>query len=113
MRGLAASQPLAQHYFACLVDRMNLEDTLCQIKTNCCNIAHGWLPLLVIFDDHHLGTSMPSGAIHPISWRVLLTRSRQRRLGSTIVQRTDFRPSLVIDPLGLVHLADGLTLSSY
>ena len=43
---------------------MNLEDTLCQIKTNCCNIAHGWLPLLVIFDDHHPGTSMPSGG-HP------------------------------------------------
>src|SRR5258708_9176570 len=61
---LAASQPLAHHYAACLVDRMNLEDTLCQIKTNCCNIAHGWLPLLVIFDDHHPGTSMPSGG-HP------------------------------------------------
>ena len=26
--------------------------------------VHGWLPLLVIFDDHHLGTSMPSGG-HP------------------------------------------------
>jgi hypothetical protein len=36
---LAASQPLAHHYAAHLVDRMNLEDTLCQIKTNCCNIA--------------------------------------------------------------------------
>jgi len=43
---------------------MNLEDTLCQIKTNCCNIAHGWLPLLVISNDHHPGTSMPSGG-HP------------------------------------------------
>jgi hypothetical protein len=40
---------------------MNLEDVFCEIKTDCCNIAHGWLPLLVIFDDHHLGTSMPSG----------------------------------------------------
>src|ERR1700688_4131333 len=68
---LAASQPLAQHYAAHLVDRMNLEDALCQIKTNCCNIAHGWLPLLVISNDHHPGTSMPSGAIHPISWRPL------------------------------------------
>src|SRR6202140_69929 len=61
---LAASQPLAQHYAAHLVDRMNLEDALCQIKTNCCNIAHGWLPLLVISNDHHPGTSMPSGG-HP------------------------------------------------
>jgi hypothetical protein len=24
-------------------------------------MTHGWLPLLVIFDDHHFGTSMPSG----------------------------------------------------
>src|ERR1700687_2098569 len=70
---LAASQPLAQHYAAHLVDRMNLEDALCQIKTNCCNIAHGWLPLLVISNDHHPGTSMPSGAIHPISWRPFLS----------------------------------------
>ena len=59
---LAASQPFAHHYAARLVDRMNLEDTLCQIKTNC--YRHGWLPLLVIFDDHHPGTSMPSGG-HP------------------------------------------------
>ena len=58
---LAASQPLAHHFSARLVDRVNLKDTLCQIKTNSCNIAHGWLPLLVIFDDHHPGTSMPSG----------------------------------------------------
>ena len=42
---------------------MNLEIVFCEIKTNRRNIAHGWLPLLVIFDDHHLGTSMPSGAI--------------------------------------------------
>ena len=61
---LAASQSLAHHYTARLVDRMNLEDTLCQIKTNCCNIAHEWLPLLVIFNDHHPGTLMPSGG-HP------------------------------------------------
>src|SRR6185437_4741491 len=43
---------------------MDLEDVLGQVQTNCCNLAHGWLPLLVIFDDHHLGTSMPSGG-HP------------------------------------------------
>jgi hypothetical protein len=44
---------------------MDLEDVLCQIKTDCCNIAHGWLPLLVIFDDYHFGTSMPSGGHSP------------------------------------------------
>lgn len=34
---LAASQPLAHHDAACLVDRMNLEDTFCQIKTIRCH----------------------------------------------------------------------------
>ena len=43
---------------------MNLEDTLCQIQDQSSIFAHGWLPLLVIFDDHHPGTSMPSGG-HP------------------------------------------------
>src|ERR1700687_2474247 len=71
---LAASQPLAQHYAAHLVDRMNLEDALCQIKTNCCNIAHGWLPLLVLSYDHHPGTSMPSGGHPPHQLGGLLSR---------------------------------------
>src|ERR1700722_8202461 len=61
---LASPQPFTHHHIARLVDRMNLENVLCEIKTNCCNIAHGWLPFLVIFDDHHFGTSMPSGG-HP------------------------------------------------
>jgi hypothetical protein len=53
---LASSQLLAHDYAARLIDSMHLENLLCQIKTDCCNIAHGWLPLLVIFDDHHYGT---------------------------------------------------------
>jgi hypothetical protein len=53
---LASSQLLAHDYAARLINRMHLENVLCQIKTDCCNIAHGWLPLLVIFDDHHYGT---------------------------------------------------------
>src|SRR6202008_1846667 len=53
---LASSQLLAHDYAARLIDRMHLENVLCQIKTDCRNIAHGWLPLLVIFDDHHYGT---------------------------------------------------------
>src|SRR5712664_3211404 len=63
-KDLAASQPFTQHHGARHVDCMNLEDVFCEIKTDGCNIAHGWLPLLVIFDDHHLGTSMPSEG-HP------------------------------------------------
>jgi hypothetical protein len=67
---LASSQLLAHDYAARLIDRMHLENVLCQIKTDCCNIAHGRLPSLVIFDDHHLWHSMPrEGAIHPIGWR--------------------------------------------
>jgi hypothetical protein len=72
---LAASQPLAHHYAAHLVHRMNLEDTLCQIKTNCCNIAHGWLPLL-ISNDHHPGTSMPSGGHPPHQLEALFDRKK-------------------------------------
>jgi transposase len=45
------------------------------------NFAHGWLPLLVIFDNHHLGTELPGGAIHSISlnfcnWRDADLRAR-------------------------------------
>jgi hypothetical protein len=35
-------------------------------------------PLLVIFDDRHFGTQMPSGAIHPISWLEVDQRSQKR-----------------------------------
>jgi hypothetical protein len=38
------------------IHAMDLENVLGQVQTNCCNLAHGWLPLLVIFDDHHFGT---------------------------------------------------------
>jgi hypothetical protein len=41
-----------------------LRKLLLSLQPNCCNFTHGWLPLLVIFDDHHFGTSMPSGG-HP------------------------------------------------
>jgi hypothetical protein len=64
---LATSQPLAHYYAARLFDRKKPKNVLCQLKTNCCNIAHVWLPLLVIFDDHHFrhfdavrGPSTPS-----------------------------------------------------
>lgn len=42
------------------------EDVLCKIETDCCNVSHGRLPSLVVFDNHHLGTSMPLGG-HPPS----------------------------------------------
>jgi hypothetical protein len=37
---------------------MDLKDVLGQIQPNRCNLAHEWLPFLVIF-DHHFGTQMP------------------------------------------------------
>ena len=61
---LCTLQHLAQYRLAPIIHSVHLKQVLCQIKTNCCNIAHGWLLLLVIFDDHHLGTSMPPGS-HP------------------------------------------------
>src|SRR5450759_4759787 len=61
---LAASQALNYDRCACLINAVDLENVLGQVQPNCCNLAHGWLPLLVIFDDHHFGTQMPSGG-HP------------------------------------------------
>jgi hypothetical protein len=58
-KDLAASQPFADNGCPCLIDAMDLEYALGQIQPNRCNLAHGWRPLLVIFDDHHLGTQMP------------------------------------------------------
>jgi hypothetical protein len=59
------SDPFEHLFGSCLRVRMNLEDVLCQIKTDCCNSAHGWLPLLVIFDDRHLGTRCRQGPSTP------------------------------------------------
>ena len=42
---LTASEPLTHHHVADRVDRMNLENVLCEIKANCCNIFVS--PLLV------------------------------------------------------------------
>ena len=60
---LAATQPLAHHYAAHLVGRMNLEDTRSLTNTI---LAH----------------RCRQGAIHPISWRPLsLWRRRQELAG--------------------------------
>jgi hypothetical protein len=53
---LTASQPLARHLPACFIDAVNLKNALGQIQPNRCNLAHGWLPLMVTLDGHHLGT---------------------------------------------------------
>src|SRR3978361_2212601 len=97
---LAASQPLAHHYAACLVDSMKLGDVLCQIKTDCSNIAHGWLPLLVIFDDHHSGTSMPSGSHPPHQLAPSFRPSPARGLRSRIpvCSTTRVSPDLIFWP---------------
>jgi hypothetical protein len=56
---LAAAHSLAQDRRARRIDAMDLKDVLGEIQPNHCNLPHGWLPFLVIFDDHHFGTPMP------------------------------------------------------
>jgi hypothetical protein len=61
---LAAAHTTAQNDLPGFIDAVELENMLREINADGANLAHGWLPLLVIFDDHQLGTQMPSGG-HP------------------------------------------------
>jgi len=56
---LAAAQTPAQHHLPGRVNSVQLENVLRDVDADSGNLAHGWLPLLVIFDDHHFGTQMP------------------------------------------------------
>ena len=56
---LTAPEPLARHRLVRCIDAVNLKNALGQIQPNRCNLAHGWLPLMVTFDGHHFGTKMP------------------------------------------------------
>src|ERR1700732_3492734 len=38
---------------------MQASEKPAQIQPNRYNLAHGWLPLMVTFDGHHLGTYLP------------------------------------------------------
>jgi hypothetical protein len=53
---LTTPKPFAQHDSICFIDAVHLKDVLGQIQPNRCNLLHGWLPFLVIFDDDHFGT---------------------------------------------------------
>jgi hypothetical protein len=56
---LTAPKPLTDDNPVSFIDAVDLKNVLGQIQPNRCNLVHGWLPFLVIFDDHHCGTQMP------------------------------------------------------
>ena len=59
-----ATEPRA----AALICAMRMENTLGNIQTDRGNFRHGRLPQVVL-QHLHFGTSMPSGGVHPISFR--------------------------------------------
>jgi hypothetical protein len=61
---LPAPQPPTQNRDTARVDPVNLKNMLRQIQPDRRNLAHGWLPLMVSFSNHHSGTWMPFGG-HP------------------------------------------------
>src|SRR5262249_3335856 len=61
---LAAPQPLAQNRRTLRINAVNLKNMLGYVQSDCRNLAHGWLPFLVIRHRHQIGTSMPQGG-HP------------------------------------------------
>ena len=56
---LVASQPAAQNRRTFRIDAVNLKNMLGYIQSDRRNLAHGWLPFLVILRKHQLGTLMP------------------------------------------------------
>ncbi|NIJ21070.1 hypothetical protein FHS95_002762 [Sphingomonas naasensis] len=65
---LAATQLPAEHHRAALISATGMKNVLGDIQTDCGNFRHGRLPQ-VVFQHLHFGTSMPSGGVHPISFR--------------------------------------------
>src|SRR5262249_290028 len=59
-----APQPLAQNRRTLRINAVNLKNMLGYVQSDCRNLAHGWLPFLVIRHRHQIGTSMPQGG-HP------------------------------------------------
>jgi hypothetical protein len=55
---LGTAQAPAHNNFSGRVNPVQLENMLRNVDTDG-NPTHGWLPLLVTFDDHHLGTELP------------------------------------------------------
>jgi len=58
----------AEHYAAALVSAVRMKNGLGDIQPDCDSLRHGRLPQWC-FKHLHSGTSMPSGGVHPISFR--------------------------------------------
>jgi hypothetical protein len=86
---LAATHTPAQNDLPGSVDSVELENMLREINADGAHVAHGWLPLLVIFDDHQFGTQMPSGGHPPHQFECNSSPSMIRLASST----TDVRPA--------------------
>src|SRR5262249_55888627 len=79
---LAAPQPLAQNRRTLRINAVNLKNMLGYVQSDCRNLAHGWLPFLVIRHRHQIGTSMPQGG-HP-PHHSITTSARASRLSGTV-----------------------------
>ncbi len=86
---LTAPKPSTHHHAVNLIDAVDLKDVLGQIQPNRCNHTHGWLPLMVTFDDHHSGTQMPSGGHPPHQFEFPLTSHCGRVAASVVMTRSD------------------------
>src|SRR5205814_7349773 len=56
---LTPPKPFAQNAFPGRIDAVDLKNVFRQIQPYRLNLAHGWLPSMVRFTDHHSGTDMP------------------------------------------------------
>src|SRR5437763_2229191 len=56
---LTPPKPFAQNAFPGRIDAVDLKNVFRQIQPYRLNLAHGWLPSMVRFTDHHSGTDRP------------------------------------------------------
>ena len=68
-QNLNAAHRFTDHHGAARIDAMDLKNVLGQINSDRRNLAHGWLPPLVILDDTILALEMPSGGHPPHHFR--------------------------------------------
>jgi hypothetical protein len=63
---LPAPQSLTQNRRTLRINAVNLKNMLGYVHPDCRNLAHGWLPFLVILQNTSLARRCRKGAIHPI-----------------------------------------------
>src|SRR5438132_7769363 len=63
---LPAPQSLTQNRRTLRINAVNLKNMLGYVQSDCRNLAHGWLPFLVILQNTSLPRRCRKGAIHPI-----------------------------------------------